>query len=283
MNHSVSAIAPGRDGYTIYMLHWGGSYERSYSGPYTGPIGLDFVALTKSYRESRYGAAQAKQEDYCFLGEDDFASWLVENKILSPIETSNVDIDILDSSDYTYTPNHWPLCPQCGLGRGEKEYGGFRNSLNRVKTFRRCTECRYEWGHQEEANHPDLPMLDDDGRDTPGACVPFAISKACRLDFWKVLQVCTNHGWSRTGMVQVNGIAAARELGFSLTSKSWVGVGSSSAPTIKRLLPHLTPGYNYVIGVKGHWLAVVDGQIVDNDSNTGPGCKVRELYEVKPL
>jgi len=123
-------------------------------------------------------------------------------------------------------------------------------------------------------------MLDDDGRDTRGACVPFAISKACRLDFAMVMQVCTNHGWSDTGMAPTNAIVAARELGFNLTWKGWSGVGTSNAPTLKRLLSDLVPGRNYIAGVKGHWLAIVDGQIVDNDSKSGLGCKVHELYEV---
>jgi hypothetical protein len=49
----------------------------------------------------------------------------------------------------------------------QNEYGECRKSLNRIETFRRCTECRHEWGHAEEANDTRKPMLDDDGRDTP--------------------------------------------------------------------------------------------------------------------
>jgi hypothetical protein len=33
--------------------------------------------------------------------------------------------------------------------------------------------------------------------------------------------------------------------------------------------------------VNGHWLALVRGEIMDNDANTGYGRKVVELYEVK--
>lgn len=280
MEVSVASITHEHDAKAIYMLYWGESYERGSSGPYRGEIGLDFVALVETYRKARYDAAQARQEDHCMLGEDDFAAWLVQSGILFPIETANVEIEISTSSENAYVPNHWPQCPECGVGRGEQEYGEVRRSLNRIKTFRRCTECRHEWGHAEEANISTLPMLDDDGRDTPGACVPFAISKACGLGFEMVMKTCVNHGWNSDGMAQTNAVVAARELGFNLTWKSWAGVGTSSAPTLKRLLAILAPGRNYIVGVKGHWLAIVNGQIVDNDNNTGLGHKVHELYEV---
>ena len=82
-------------------------------------------------------------------------------------------------------------------------------------------------------------------------------------------------------MAQSNAIVAARELGFSLTWVSLVSAKTPSAPTLKRLLPELNDGRNYVAGLKGHWLAIVDGQIMDNDTDTGLGRKVLELYEVR--
>lgn len=280
MEVSTVSATPAEGTKALYMLYWGESYERGSSGPFHGAAGLDFVALAGSYRKARYAAAEAKQEDYCMLGEDDFVGWLVETGILSPIETKNVGIEIRTTSDNAYVPKHWPECPECSTGRGDKEYGEVRRSLNRVNTFRRCTECQHEWGHTEEANNSTLPMSDDDGRDTPGACVPFAISKACGLDFAMVMRVCVNHGWKNTGMAQTNAIVAARELGFALSWKNLAGVGTSKAPTLKRLLPMLAPRRNYIAGVKGHWLAIVDGQIVDNDTNSGLGRKVQELYEI---
>ena len=275
---ATSIIEFAQSGKHLYMLYCG-EYERSSYGPYVGDSGLDFAALAKAYRQESYAQAEAKEEDYCTVDEDGFATWLVGKGLLSPVETKSVEIDT--SSDSAYLPKHWPVCPACGHGRGEKEYGECRKSLNRIQTFRRCTECRHEWGHTEEANDTSKPMLDDDGRDTPGACVPFAISKACGLDFATVLKVCANHGWSNTGMAQANAIVAARELGFSLTWKNWAGIGTTTPPTLKRLLPVLSPGRNYVVGVKGHWLSIVEGQIVDNDTSCGLGRKVLELYEVE--
>lgn len=266
-------------GKCVYMLHHG-DYERSSHGPYTGEPGLDFVALSSTFRSESYAQAEAKGEDYLTLYESDFPSWLVAKGILSLVETVDIEISVNTSGDDAYVPKHWPKCPECNDGRGEPEYGKVRHSLNRVETFKRCTKCGNEWGHTEEANHSHWPMLEDDGRDTPGACVPFAISKATGIDFATVLTVCKRHGWSTAGMPQTNAIVAARELGFRLT---WVDLLSSktpTAPTLKRLLPELSYGRNYVVGTKGHWLAIVDGQIVDNDSNTGLGCRVLELYEV---
>lgn len=264
----------------MYMLSWGDSYERSSSGPFAGAAGLDFAALAETYRKERHAAAEVKQEDYCYLGEGDFSSWLIERGILAPVECTSAEIEIRTSSENAYVPKHWPECPACCSGRGEQNYGSVRRSLNRVETFRRCTECRHEWGHTEEANDATRPMLDDDGRDTPGACVPFAISKACGLDFTLVKQVCAEHGWSEAGMSQDKAVVAARVLGYELAWKSWAGVWTASAPTLKRLLPILPTGRNYIVGVKDHWLAIVDGQIVDNDTNSGTGRKVHELYEV---
>lgn len=127
-------LAPS--GKRLYMLRWG-DYERSSSGPYLGDTCLDFAALAKAYRQESYAQAEAKEEDYCPVDEDGFATWLVDKGLLSPVETENVDINT--SSDSAYLPKHWPVCPVCGDGRGEKEYGECRKSLNRINTFRRCT------------------------------------------------------------------------------------------------------------------------------------------------
>lgn len=279
MQVSTSSAPTGQGSDTLYMLYWG-DYERETLGPYRGAAGLDFVALAARYRVARYAEAEAKQEDYCMLGESDFAQWLVQTGILGQVETTGVEVDLSSEISDAYVPKHWPLCPTCQTGRGESAYGKNRPSLNRVTHFHRCTECHHEWGHAEIASNTRLPMLDDDGRDTPGACVPYAISKACGLAFAPVLQVCARHGWSHTGMAQTHAIAAARELGFELAWTSTPG-GGRSAPTLKQLLKSCAPGRNYIVGVKGHWLAIVGGQVVDNDTQSGLGRKVLELYEVR--
>ena len=274
--------AAKENGKVTYMLGWGEHYERRSSGPYLGAPGLDFSALIKDYRRDRYAEANAAKEDYCGLYESEFSGWLVRKGILAPVEVIDVEVSITTSSEDAYVPLHWPECPACHDGRGEQEYDAVRRSLNRVTAFRRCTECRHEWGHIEEPNDASRPMLDDDGRDTPGACVPFAISKACGIGFADVLKVCEKHGWSETGMNQSKAVVAARELGFDLVWLGRHGVGSETPPTLKRLLGELPANRNYVVGVKDHWLALVRGQIIDNDTNSTPARKVLELYEVKP-
>jgi hypothetical protein len=262
------------------MLYSGEHYERQTDGPYLGAMGLDFAALSDNYRRDRYADAEASKENHCFLSDSDFLLWLLETRVLTPIETVCADIDIAKLNN-SYVPKHWPECPECNCGRGELEYGAVRRSLNRVAAFRRCTECRHEWAHQEMANVASLPMLEDDGRDTAGGCVPFAISKACGVDWNLALTTCAKHGWNSGGMRPDKAIVAARELGFDLLLQNRRNMGGSGALTLKRLIADLPRDRNYIVAVKDHWVAVVGGVIVDNDTDSGPGRKVLEFYEVR--
>lgn len=263
------------------MLNWGESYERESEGPYVGKIGLDFRALSEQYRHETYAAHEAAREDCCYLSEREFSKWLVSKGLLNPISAISVELSVPRSHEAAYVPKHWPQCPECSEGRGDKDYGEPRRSLNRIPVFFRCTECRHEWGHHEEANVEGSPMLDDDGRDTEGGCVPFAISQACGLAFQHVAEVCRKHGWHpASGMRQDGAVMAAREMGFDLVHLGRYGVGGDSPPTIKRLLTSLPSGKNYILGVRRHWIAVVNGQVVDNDTNSGLSRRVIELYEV---
>ncbi|WP_139133068.1 hypothetical protein [Pandoraea sp. ISTKB] len=268
-------------GMTLYMLNWGDSYERQSGGPYLGEIGLDFHQLSEEYRRETFAEREAAREDWCFLSETDFASWLAKKGILRPVATTAVELEVRKDPEAAYVPKHWPECPVCKQGRGEKEYGELRRSLNRIRVFYRCTACRNEWGHREEPNDESSPMLEDDGRDTEGGCVPFAIAKACGLDFMRVAEICRKHGWHESkGMHQSHAVEAAREMGFELVQIQVNGVGGKSPPTIKQLLQCLPNSRSYVLGVRGHWLAVVGGTVVDNDTNGGMGRRVVELYEV---
>ena len=82
-------------------------------------------------------------------------------------------------------------------------------------------------------------------------------------------------------MPQSKAINAARELGFDLELQNLNSIGAANARTLKRLISELPKDRTYIVGVNGHWLALVRGQIMDNDANTGYGRKVVELYEVK--
>jgi|GEM_PF-6544881 len=278
---TASAVHIAPAGKSMYMLNWGEHYERRSDGPFIGDTGLDFSSLVEQCRRDRYAAANEAKEDYCSLDESYFASWLVSKGFLFPVDVANVEVVINTSFDNAYVPLHWPTCPECRDGRGEKEYGDVRRSLNRVTAFRRCTECRHEWDHAEVPNVSSQPMLDDDGRDTEGGCVPFAISKACGVDWDTTKSVCAKHGWSKNGMnTPHNAALAARELGYELVSRS-VPRKSLSYPTLKQVALQLGVGRNYIIGIRGHWLALVNGRILDNDNNSGMTSQVFEVYEVR--
>jgi hypothetical protein len=284
MTITTPIIQLSSEGSAIYMLHWGEYEDKATYGPYLGATGLDFEALAEEYRRDRYAAAEAAQEDYCSLDEGNFTAWLVAKGILAPIQTADIVVQIGTSFDNAYVPKHWPECPECGEGRGEQEYGEVRRSLNRVMSFRRCTECRHEWDHVEVANNSRLPMLDDDGRDTAGGCVPFAIGKACGIDWATVKDVCTKYGWSTTDGMRTphNAMLAAKELGHELVSHDVLRKGLSQ-PTLKQVTSQLAGGGNYIIGLRGHWLALVNGQLVDNDNNSGMTSRVIEVFEVRKV
>lgn len=273
-------IAP--DGTKIYTFSWGQYDDKAWAGPYLGKPDLDFSALQTQYRKNSYQAAQLAKEDTCFLDEGKFLAWMVETGVLKVLASESADIEICTPYDDPYIPAHWPECPDCGEGRGETEYGNRRESLNRIVTFFRCTECRHEWGNTEVALNSRIPMLADDGRDTEGGCVPYAISKACDIDFWRVLEVCKTHGWSSAGLATGRAVLAARELGFDLRLIRSYEANRKDKPTLKQVLKELSHRQNYIVGVDRHWLALVNGQIVDNDTNSGPGRKVLELFEVRP-
>lgn len=274
-------IAPA--GMKVYTFSWGDYEDKGWAGPYLGKLGLDFATLQVQYRQSSYAAAQAAREDMCFLDEGKFLAWMVDTGVLAVVDSDCSDIEISTPYDDPYIPTHWPECPQCEQGRGETEYGQERRSLNRITTFHRCTECRHEWGQVEVALNSNSQMLPDDGRDTSGGCVPYAISKACALDFWKVLEICKAHGWSESGLAPDSGVSAARELGFDLRRIRSYGPEAKSKPTLKQVQGEVSHNRNFIVGVDRHWLALVRGEIVDNDTNSGPGKKVLELYEVRAI
>lgn len=264
------------------MLRWGEYEDKVVYGPYVGQTGLDFVALSQQFRREQHAEKEAAEEDYCPIHESDFVPWLLSKGILTCIETRGVDVSIHTSGDNEYVPKHWPLCPKCEEGRGEKHYGAVRQSLNRVVGYRRCTQCHHEWGHEEEPNDTSRPMVEDDGRDTRGACVPFSIAKACELNFHDVLAVCKRHGWNSAGGMYPNrALEATAEMGYRLIMVERYDGGETAKPTLKQIVARLSRNKNYIVAVKNHWLAVVGGEITDNETDSGPGRRVLEVYEVR--
>lgn len=267
------------NGMALYMLGWG-DYERSNEGPFLGSATLDFKALAELYRNERYAEKEAAGEDECWLNETDFCTWLTEKEYLSPVTTKSVELYISSTDGKQYVPKHWPECPECRPGRGKKDYGRCRESLNRIEVFYRCSNCSTTWGHHDEPNDEKKPMLEDDGRDTEGGCVPFSISKTCGIAFSTVLEVCRRYGWDSQGMNTGEAAKAMKSLGFTLVNVPLPGTGSKRKHTLRAVVAALHPGRTYILEVKSHWLSYVRGELVDNDRPTGLSTHVHYLYEV---
>lgn len=236
-------------------------------GPLLGEPGLDLTSLANAFRDHRYAQSAAKGEDYCFVNNSEFVSWLIEKKVLSALPTETLTYQINTHGDHRYVPAHWPLCPSCGVGRGEDEMGQVFHDLNRSEWHRKCTSCNHIWDCRVEPYHSNRPMLDDDGRYIPNGCVPYAISKAGGLALPDVLEVCLRSGWSEIdGMDEQRGIHAAQMLGLKMVPAPFGGVGArmvAGKPTLRKLISAFSPVKSYIIATRGHWLAFVNNAICD--------------------
>lgn len=263
----ISAIlAPGE---VLYMIHHDESLGSDASGPYRGQPGLELSSFTEQFRAEKFAAAAAAKEDWCNLDTSDFISWLLDKGIIKHVKTSSVFVSLIGSDDAIYAPPHWEMCPACEEARGRPEIGYYNHGRNAQTCFNRCVQCRHEWGHVEEQWLHTRPYIPDDGRDTAAGCVPYAISKAGQLDYAKVFAACIEHGFTeKDGITSDGGLAAGRSLGLSFES-----VLSDPDRTIRltlsRLLNQLEPSSRYIVSVKEHWLAVVDGCVIETAETHG--------------
>jgi hypothetical protein len=261
----------------VYMI--ADRYGEHAAGPLLGAPGLDFEVLGIEYRKYRYAAAESQAEDWCLISTEEFVGWLIERGFLKRLDAifSTVNIDICGEN--RYVPSHWPLCPECAVGRGDSEMGRVSHSLNRVDWHRKCTECNHTWAHEEHPYHSDRPMLEDDGREIDGGCVPYAISQAGEVSIARALEACRKYGWTETaGMRTENGLAAARECGLDLAR----ALQSSAAGkyTLRKLFNWLSPENSYIVSIRGHWLAYVRGENRDQ-AETHLRAEVLDCWEVR--
>lgn len=260
----------------VYMLS---GDEGDSDGPFLGVPDIDFSLLASKFRAERYAQCEAERKDYCHISESDFVSWLLATGVLSPLKATEAYIRVDTSGENAYVPQHWPLCPQCGVGRGEEEMGRLLEALNRREWYRKCTECRHTWAHHDEPYYFDKPMLEDDGRCIAGGCVPYSLSQTTGLDIDEVLEACRERGWREgEGMDAICGIETASALGFRMVeTHALVATGKL---TLRKLLDTLSPAKSYIVATRGHWLAVVNGENRDQ-ADTNMRAKVIGCWEVQ--
>lgn len=265
-------------GLVVYMLY--GDDGEDAGGPFLGEPDLDLSSLASEFRTSWYAGHEARGEDFCFLNHGDFISWLLERKTLLPMGSASLYVGIDTSGENAYVPHHWPLCPECGEGRGRPETGQVLYSLNRQEHFRQCTACHHIWDRHHEQWLSKAPMLDDDGRYTPSGCVPYSISQACGLPFSQVVEACRRRGWSeKEGIAEDQGIEVAGEFGHRMVA-GYIRMIEGKL-TLRKVLAALSPAKTYIVATRGHWLSVVNGQNRDQ-ADTSLRTEVVGYWEVLP-
>lgn len=242
-------------------------YGERVGEPVIGPPGLDLDAYVAQYRAERHAEAEAKEDDHCYVSEDGFLEWLIAKGIVRPLPYQRLTVRVETTGEHAYLPKHWPECPECHRGRGEEQPGDVLHGLNRWTWYRRCTECGHVWDQQDQPYDSKRPMLEDDGRYIEAGCVPYTISQVGGFTMEKALEVCRERGWTEQhGMHDYDGLAAARALGLTVTMFPLRGIDGK--PTLRRVMDILSPTKNYIIGIKGHWLAVVRGENRDQGGNS---------------
>lgn len=262
-----------------YMLYGDGG--EAVGGPFLGDSGLDLPSLASEFRTNWYAVHEARSEDWCFIDDSDFIEWLVECKILHPMETVSLDVHIDTCGDHAYTPKHWPLCPHCKEGRGREEAGPVLRSLNRQEWYRQCASCGHQWGHHDEEWSASLgPMLEDDGRCVAGGCVPYSISKACGVPFADALNACRARGWREDkGLTQDHGFDVIGMFDHEVIPVYDAMITGKF--TLKKALAGLSQQKKYIVSTRRHWLAVVHGDNLDQ-ADTRFQTEVVGCWEVRP-
>ena len=265
----------------VYMLDEN-EYNSTPYGPYIGAPNIDFEALKAEYRAVRYAEEEAKGDDYCFVDGSGFAGWLVRRGILKGLDSVTVGIAIDTSGDNAYVPKHWPLCPACEEGRGEPKNGEVKYALNAVDRFRKCTNCGHDWDHHLEQWCGNKPMIPDDGRCLDSGCVPYSISQvAPHVGMDRVLEICRPLGFREGyGMDTDKGLEAVRQLGMVVTKARLPATKLAAGKlTLRRLFDAANPAKSYLVEIKGHWLAIVNGRIIDR-ADSSMRSEVKHCWEV---
>lgn len=118
-------------------------------GTFMVPIGLDWQMQAELFQIEKYKEAALKKDDYCWLSDDEFISWLCRQKIIKGVGIYEHHVELPEPT-VPYEPAHWPMCPSCEEARGEPKYDMAYYHHGEVTRFHRCISCEYEWGHETE-------------------------------------------------------------------------------------------------------------------------------------
>lgn len=127
---------------------------------------------------------------------------------------------------------------------------------------------------------------------TEDICAPQAIAKVLGLPYDKVHQACVRFKlWRpRFGMNTSQIIRAVRELGWDIESHTNLtfvkkinknGTSYYGQATLNQVLKKLDPKKKYLLTLRGHTIAYVDGQVYDK-SNFGKKHRVQDILEITP-
>jgi hypothetical protein len=97
------------------------------------------------------------------------------------------------------------------------------------------------------------------------------------ISYEKVVEVASRHGWrDGIGATLIEGWCAAKTLGIGLkplNNSPWMGL------SLNRFLASCDHNSKYILDVKGHWLSVVCGEIIELP-RTHRRTVVRMAYQV---
>ncbi|NJO65482.1 MAG: hypothetical protein HC836_47535 [Richelia sp. RM2_1_2] len=124
---------------------------------------------------------------------------------------------------------------------------------------------------------------------TKSNCVPVALQRVTDASDEEIESVCAKHRWTeRQGMNIGQIIGALKSLGYTYKSRNDLvfykaerdGQRFNIARTLNQLLKIIPMG-RFLVSVRGHTIAIVDGKIYD-DASFGLKHKVNDVIEVFP-
>lgn len=132
---------------TTFLLDDGVMYEPSTLGVYTATELVDWSGLAQLYIADQDATDEAARENHSNVSAERFVKWLIKRGVLVPMKVWQHSVDVSRHPDKPYLPAHWPLCPDCGEGRGDPDVKTTHHCGGTVSytVVRICTECGHQW------------------------------------------------------------------------------------------------------------------------------------------